>query len=84
MPLHGAGGLRIVSPYQLKMQLLHRNIMDRQETKETVKIYSSLVESLDEYILQKMESGVETWKHHRKAIKVTATSAWQGYRFACG
>ena len=37
-----------------KMQSLHRNIMEREETKETVKIYENLVESLDEYILQKI------------------------------
>ena len=44
---------RVTMPVN-KMQSLHRNIMEREETKETVKIYENLVESLDEYILQKI------------------------------
>ena len=44
---------RIKKPIQ-KMKKLHRNIMEREESKETAKLHENLVESLDEYILQKI------------------------------
>merc|ERR1711871_1877368 len=44
---------RIKKPIQ-KMKKLHKNIMEREEAKETAKLHENLVESLDEYILQKI------------------------------